>query len=271
MNKNLIRSLIFVVATSLIFSYTPIPMVRASDYSLSFSPDNFNYEANSSKTAVIVVDAAEEKIVGIDLVMEYDPSTIEVTAVGDLKVFSYKVKEIIDNKVGRTKVGFSNDFGKTFSGTANIATVFFNIKNTSKSANIKFVFSPGETKDTNIVNFAGRDVLTIVGSLNVNFNSAVESTPTPTSTVLGNKNKPTKATDKVTKIPKKPNESGFVFPDNIKENPQVLGEEFSLESPAPNVQKNPRYVFVILAGLGFVLFIILAAIVLARFYKKNER
>ncbi|EKE14132.1 MAG: hypothetical protein ACD_12C00659G0001, partial [uncultured bacterium] len=235
----------------LLFWLCVSPVKAESIPSLSFSPDSISLKKDSNSSVDIYLNPGKEEIVGVDLVMSFDPNNIELTNISDYGLLTYKAKEIIDNNSGKLKVAFSNDFGKYFSGTsARLTTIYFKSKSQNSKSSFSFSFEKGKTNDTNIVNKAGIDVLESVNSLSItNSNSsAVASSEKP---------KPTKAVDKILASNQeertlKSNEEKFVFPSNISENnPEVLGEG---TTEIPVLQKHTNYLFYIL--IAVVMFLI---------------
>ena len=251
----------------LLFWLCVSPVKAESIPSLSFSPDSISLKKDSNSSVDIYLNPGKEEIVGVDLVMSFDPNNIELTNISDYGLLTYKAKEIIDNNSGKLKVAFSNDFGKYFSGsTARLTTIYFKSKSENSKSVFSFTYEAGMTNDTNVVNKAGIDVLESVNSLTLTNASSLNA-------ILNNeKPKPTKAVDKILASNQeertlKSNEENFIFPSNISENnPEVLGEG---TTEIPVLQKHTNYLFYIL--IAVVMFLIsVFAFLLGRLSKKEK-
>ena len=219
---------------------------------LEFSPSNLTILPNSSGSFDIVLDASE-KIVGVDLILIFDPGKIKITSISDLGVFSYKTKQLIDNDSGKVKLALSEVFGKTFIGNSHLATINFEAKVSTGGGNISFLFEKGKTKDTNVVDQNGKDVLTNVNSLSLtieNQNSVVSTTDTANNfatpqNVLAENTGNNNTTDKVLSA----NDSKFVFPESVSEKTDTNSQKTIPVSKTPTVTRNYFLIFYIVLFL----------------------
>jgi len=245
MNKflNVKSVFLFGAAFGILFYFCALP-AKAASSSLLFSPDSISIKKDSDGSVDIYLDSREEQIVGVDLVINFDPVHVELTNISDYGLLSYKVKEIVDNNSGKLKLAFSNDFGKYFSGSARLATIYFKSKSENSKSGLSFAFENGKTNDTNVVNKAGADVLGSVNTLTL-------TTPIVESEGL----KPAKAADKpaLNQDEKvlKASEENFIFPENIidGQDPDVLGKETQLTTESKSANYFSYFLFACAAFL----------------------
>lgn len=260
-----------VVVLLVFLSFFLVPkIVFGANSSLSFSPSDAQFEANANKTVDVVLDTSGEQIVGVDLIIDYDPDVFEITAiVGDLQIFSYKTKEIIDNPGGRIKVGLSNDYGKTFSGKASIATIYFRFKNLDRSTDMQFFYEQNNTNDSNVVNSAGIDVLNSAGNFKVKTTSNTNtSETTPDPNVLGVTNRQVNKIEQGGNLSLSPTDSEFVFPNKIESNPSVLGTDI-LKDLQPETQTGNFIIFLTIVGIVLLVIIVFATAIFI--YHENKK
>ncbi|OGM27244.1 hypothetical protein A3D00_03910 [Candidatus Woesebacteria bacterium RIFCSPHIGHO2_02_FULL_38_9] len=147
---------------------------------LYFDPETLEISKDAETTVDLYVDTRNVNVVGIDLVLSYDPNYIEIIKITDQHQFSSEIYENINNSSGTIKAAFSNSFGTYSSGNLNFASLTLKGKKDVSGAIIFINYEPGNTKDTNVVTNHGSDILGNVSNLSLNTNSGQASPTLPT-------------------------------------------------------------------------------------------
>jgi len=150
--------------------------------SLYFDPVNLSLNQNEEKTVDVYVNAGGGELVGVDMILKYDPSLLSISDVSDGGAFSSSLKKTIDNSNGVAKVAFSNSYGNYTTGLRLLAKVAVKAKSTSNNTNLYFDFKKGSTTDTNVVDKESNDILESVTNMAVSISGGISGvlvTPTP--------------------------------------------------------------------------------------------
>src|SRR3989344_4874102 len=121
---------------------------------LYFDPETLEISKDAETTVDLYVDTRNVNVVGIDLVLSYDPNYIEIIKITDQHQFSSEIYENINNSSGTIKAAFSNSFGTYSSGNLNFASLTLKGKKDVSGAIIFINYEPGNTKDTNNVDIS---------------------------------------------------------------------------------------------------------------------
>ena len=158
----------FLAMLAMVFLYYSTLIAEAAGSgSLEFVPRQVNLKTNDQKTVKLAFNPDGEKVIGVDVILRYDPQYISVIDIRDLKAFSGQTGEVIDNNSGKVKYALSNSYGVYTSHRANIAEIVIEAKRATNQTNINFEFTYGKTNDSNIVISHGKDILTDVDPLKI--------------------------------------------------------------------------------------------------------
>jgi hypothetical protein len=158
-----------------LFAYLTQSVSAAQTAGLEFVDNNKNLKKGSQTDVDIRVLPRGNRLIGVDLIITYDPEYIKVTDISDLGVFNHQYAEIIDNDKGVLKTAFSNNFGNFQTANKIFANLKFEVKDDGFGKTyINFKHQPGNTTDTNLAGEGGQDLLAEVNSLEVTYqNGAV--------------------------------------------------------------------------------------------------
>lgn len=152
-----------------IFIFLPSKALAAT---LSFSPSSGVLGLGCSYSFDIILDTQGVKVDGVDAVLFYDPSNLQI-ALADItngKIFPEYSGNFVDQVNGKINISAVAVQNKPYSGRGNLASLRFNVLSTAtqSSALVKFDFDPLNTKKTSdsnvIANVALEDVLNNVGN-----------------------------------------------------------------------------------------------------------
>ena len=168
------RSLKIIIATVLILSFflSNSEILYAAAANLSFEKKVWNLPQESVDKIGIVIDPGGNSVIGVDILITYDPKYIEIVDIEDLGIFSGKTGQVIDNQIGSVRFAFSNSYQVYLNKKSTFANLMIKGKQSVNKTGINFVYSKGDTKDTNIVISQGRDVLDSVENIEINIKKA---------------------------------------------------------------------------------------------------
>lgn len=139
----------------LLFSFTS---VLAESPKLYFEVNDVNVKQGDEFEMVMKIDTGGVAVSGVDAVLEYNPTYLEVLLIENGNFFPLFGKhfEINNQKIYIT--GFFTENKETKSGAGNFARISFKaIKNGATS--LKFVCADKSLSDTNIINLSGNDLV----------------------------------------------------------------------------------------------------------------
>ncbi len=207
------------------------PAVSAA--TLSFAPKSIFLTEGDQKAVTVSLGLAGESILGVDLVVRFDPALIKIIDFRGLSVFDFQSGEIIDNDKGIARYSLSETYGSFVKTSGNIAEfVVEGIKETTGTY-ITLEYTTGQTNDTNVVAAHGQDVLTGVGILTVttkkkDLTGAVAEDNSPAPTLSS------------TPAPVGMQSGSTPFPsDNPRSSAQVLKVTPVVSPEAPALAENP--------------------------------
>lgn len=138
--------------------------VLAASATLSLSPASGSYNVNDNFDVNIVLNAGGAKIGGVDIYyITFDQTKLNLVDIVNGTIFEQYVGKSINNSNGTAAIsGMVNSAQDSFTGTGTFATLKFKAVSAGTSE-VKFTFTPGNTRDTNTVDFDTLgDVLTSV-------------------------------------------------------------------------------------------------------------
>ena len=141
------------------------PARKAAPVSLSLDPVTKTVGLGDSFEVFVKVDTQAEEVSGVDAVIGFDNSVLEVLEVGEGRGFGRYLKEVL-NEEGKLYLSAVASPGNPFQGEGDLAVITFGAKGLGK-AEVRFAFTPSseETEDSNVIR-AGtdEDVLSVVKS-----------------------------------------------------------------------------------------------------------
>jgi len=147
-----------------------IQPVSLSSNSISLSPTTGNYKVDQTFDVNILIDTAGKTIDGVDILyLKFDPKILEVvdssTTTSGIQIkqgtiFSMYLGNSVDNNTGKIAIsGLVQPGTNGFKGSGVFATITFKAK-ASGDAKVTFDFTPGSTKDANMVEHGtAKDIL----------------------------------------------------------------------------------------------------------------
>ena len=142
-----------------------LPAREATLVSLSLDPVTKTASLGDSFEVFVKVDTQAEEVSGVDAVIGFDNSVLEVLEVGEGRGFGRYLKEVL-NEEGKLYLSAVASPGNPFQGEGDLAVITFGAKGLGK-AEVRFAFTPSseETEDSNVIR-AGtdEDVLSVVKS-----------------------------------------------------------------------------------------------------------
>ena len=163
----------FILTLSALILISPVS-VFAKSASLSL------IKSSTSNQVEIVLKHDYKDLVGVDVVLKFDPQTFHIISANKSDLFSEFVSKQIDHRAGIIKLAFSNPYLKYTSTSGTLATLEIDSKLNSTSQ-LDFVFTHKSTVDTNVVDSKARDVLDSVTNLTI----IPDSIPQTQAQVLG--------------------------------------------------------------------------------------
>ena len=248
----------FLLAIILPFFLLTKPVAAAS---LEFVDTNITLGKNEQKNLGLKVDPANAKVIGVDIVIKYDPNYINILDALDLGVFSQRTGRLIDNTKGVARLSFSNTYGNYLTTPALFTQIVVVGKSETSKVSLNFDYQGVSTKDSNVVIDGGLDLLTSVNSLSIEVRgdsgngSSSNSQPDPAGTNSSNQ-KPKvlsnfikNAIEKIKKVlPQQPTKIS-----QKNEKGKVLGEETDTNAPGKleaGSLVNLKYIFFFLLGIS---------------------
>lgn len=138
--------------------------VAGSGASLSLEKDR------NTDNVVLKLLAGNNRVTGVDAVIKYDGNKVQIVDVVTAGTFSSVTGKLIDNKNGVTRVSVSNSYQEFTTGSMDVVSLKIKVLNRN-GAKLDLDFSPGSTRESNVVVAHGIDVLEkVVGvSMEENF------------------------------------------------------------------------------------------------------
>lgn len=136
------------------------------------------FKVGDQVPVVIGLSTGGRTIVGVDLVLSYNPQVLDATSSSNITVFTSSGELFsefpiisVDRQKGIAKVSAIASLGKIgFNGLGLLGTINFIAKSVG-DADIKIDYSPNQTIDSNMLEYAtGIDILGEVKSINVKIN-----------------------------------------------------------------------------------------------------
>lgn len=134
---------------------------------LGFQPVKLVVGPDGMGEVNVTADSGQVRVIGVDLILEYDPAKLEIKNVVDSGELASASAKIVDNKSGIAKLAYSNGQGEYDKGKISLARVGLKLKEGQNRAELKIKYVPGNTRDSNIVTLHGEDILKSTEELTV--------------------------------------------------------------------------------------------------------
>lgn len=168
------KKIVGVVFACASFFLLNLSAVSAASAGLKFSTNTLSVTKGEQRSVGLVLVPSGNSVVGVDLILHFDPQHLKVIDIIDKKVLSAMPYKNIDNSQGIVKAALSNNYGKYTTEEAVFAELVIEARETA-STNISFDYALGKTTDTNVAVLGGNDVLGKVDNLTVTISSANSS------------------------------------------------------------------------------------------------
>ncbi len=187
----MIKRILPILLTLLLFLFFSVKSYAASAV-VSLSPAGGSFKANDSFDVNIILDSGGGKVGGVDVYLTFNQNVLNLVDIENGTIFSQYVGKSINNSAGSAAIsGITSNKDNAFSSSDTFATLKFKAISAGTSE-VKFDFTPGNTRDSNVVDFDSGDILTSVvnGSYTVtgvggtgSTGSTTVSGPTATKTI----------------------------------------------------------------------------------------
>src|SRR3989344_1824210 len=142
------RTVAFVALSLAIFFYAAPSWGSVFAATLKFDPSTISTKVGETFTLDVVVDAEDKQILGVDAVIEFNASILEVESITDGDFLEIGIKEF--RQPGKIYIaGGGSSPGQSVTGKGTLATVQFKAKSAG-SANVTYTCKTGETNESNI-------------------------------------------------------------------------------------------------------------------------
>ena len=134
---------------------------------ISLTTPKTNYKVNEIASVSVIIDTGGHTVDGVDLVVRFDPKSLEATPGGLVKsgIFDEYPLVAVDKKLGLISISGVNSLKKGYQGTGRFAVLNLKAKlpgNTSVTVD----FNKGSTTDSNLVESGlSKDILEVVDNL----------------------------------------------------------------------------------------------------------
>jgi hypothetical protein len=160
-----------------LFLFLPFAsFAQTSSPHLSLSPTVKEVDAGVNFNVTVSVDTGNQQVAGVDAIVEYDSSLLEVVSVSEGTFFP--AITTMTTTLGKVEIYGIADAGAPKLGTGTLATITFQGK-TAGTAAVDFTCQTGSTNDSNINSTEDEDI--IVCSENINASYVISGQTTSTS------------------------------------------------------------------------------------------
>ena len=155
-------------------------LAQTSSPHLSLTPTVKEVNAGINFNVTVSVDTGGQQASGVDAVVQYDSSLLEVVSVSE-GTFSPTITTITTT-LGKVEIYGVADTGSPKTGTGTLATITFKGKAPGTAA-VSFVCQSGSTSDSNINSTSDTDVIVCASNVNASYVITGQSaTTTPAAT-----------------------------------------------------------------------------------------
>ncbi|MDD3531936.1 MAG: cohesin domain-containing protein [Candidatus Shapirobacteria bacterium] len=168
----------------LLLLINPFPsLAQTSSPHLSLSPTVKEVNAGVNFNVTVSVDTGGQQVNGVDAVVQYDSSLLEVVSVSEGTFFP--TITTITTTLGKVEIYGVADTGSPKTGTGTMATITFKGK-ASGTAAVNFICQSGSTNDSNINSASDTDIIACASNVNASYvitgQSGTTTQTTPTAT-----------------------------------------------------------------------------------------
>ena len=145
---------------------------------LSFNPGSIKSANGETFVVEIMVNTGGSDVGGVGAKINFDPSMLQVLSITPGNLFGDYPIATIDNSLGKLSIsGIVSSANNLYNGAGVFAQIEVKVIGT-KSTQMVFDFTPGQTRDSNVaVTYGNGDALASVGSLQVLIDNSVPQPP----------------------------------------------------------------------------------------------
>ncbi|MGI6278808.1 MAG: cohesin domain-containing protein [Patescibacteria group bacterium] len=169
-------NVVVLVLSLFLFLFLPFAsFAQTSSPHLSLSPTVKEVNAGVNFNVTVSVDTGGQQVSGVDAIVEYDSSLLEVVSVSEGAFFP--TITTITTTLGKVEIYGIADTGTPKSGTGTLATITFQGK-TAGTAAVSFTCQAGSTNDSNINSAEDEDVIACSENINASYVISGQTTTT---------------------------------------------------------------------------------------------
>jgi hypothetical protein len=150
-------------------------LAQTSSPHLSLTPTVKEVNTGINFNVTVSVDTGGQQVSGVDAVVQYDSSLLEVVSVSEGTFFP--TITTITTTLGKVEIYGVADTGSPKTGTGTLATITFKGKAPGTAA-VSFVCQSGSTSDSNINSTSDTDVIVCTSNVNASYVITGQSTTT---------------------------------------------------------------------------------------------
>ncbi len=179
-----VANLVLAIATVFSFVLMPVHLVSAQgSATLGWSSSSLSVNVNGTSTVVLSVNTAGAETTGTDVLLNYNPATIEIVSVNFNSLYANQFSNNDTANGVLTLNATYSDIISFYKGTGNLATLTIRGKQAG-STQLSFQCTNGQTNDTNILQrLTATDLVNCgsLASLPITVSQQSQETPTPTA------------------------------------------------------------------------------------------
>lgn len=150
-------------------------LAQTSSPHLSLTPTVKEVNTGINFNVTVSVDTGGQQVSGVDAVVQYDSSLLEVVSVSEGTFFP--TITTITTTLGKVEIYGVADTGSPKTGTGTLATITFKGKAPGTAA-VSFVCQSGSTSDSNVNSTSDTDVIVCTSNVNASYVITGQSTTT---------------------------------------------------------------------------------------------
>ncbi len=150
-------------------------LAQTSSPHLSLTPTVKEVNTGINFNVTVSVDTGGQRASGVDAVVQYDSSLLEVVSVSEGTFFP--TITTITTTLGKVEIYGVADTGSPKTGTGTLATITFKGKAPGTAA-VSFVCQSGSTSDSNVNSTSDTDVIVCASNVNASYVITGQSTTT---------------------------------------------------------------------------------------------
>lgn len=168
-----------------LFSFFFSAKSYAASAVLSLSPAGGSYKVNDTFDVSVLLNSGGGLVGGVDVYMTFNKNVLNLVDITNGAIFNQYLGKSIDNTNGTAAIsGITSSKANAFSSSDTFVTLNFKAVGAGTSE-VKFNFTPGNTRDSNVVDFDSGDILASVVNGTYTVTGVGGTGSTGTTTVSG--------------------------------------------------------------------------------------